>query len=471
MGGCAALGVVAGNQCGIGGDLFALVCRPGAEPLVLNASGRAGANATPEFLAAAGHQRMPVKGPLSVVTPGCVAGWAAILERFGTHRLADVLQPAIGLAEDGFALEPALASGIEAAMPILNDAAKAVFAHADARLRQPDLAATLRRIAGEGPRVMYEGELGQAIGRFLESEGGHHTPADLAGYAPQWVTPARVAFRGFEVCAPPPNSQALLHLLALAILEPLDLAADAVETAHRQIQAIGFALERTQRDIADPDFHTPPLPLRELAAEGRSRLGAHPLPAAAGDTVYLCAADGEGLVVSMIQSLREGFGSGLMVPGVGVTLNNRGRDFTLEAGHPNQIAPGKRPRHTLSPALVLRDGRPVAAYGTRGGDGQPYTMLQLGSNLLALGMGPQAALDAPRWTVEPPARGPSAGRIALEGRFPPGIAPGLRALGHDTSAIDDFDPACGVASMVQFDGADAWEAAADPRGEGLALAC
>ncbi len=454
-------------------------------PLVINASGRAGSAATPPLISAAGYIRMPNKGPLSVVTPGCVAGWAAALDRFGTRGLAELLQPAIRLATHGFPIGRGLAAGIGSARPMLNEAAQHTFVPsgrvpaAGELLRQLELAATLKRIASEGPRVMYEGPLGQAIGSYLEQEGGHHTPADLVSYAPEWAPPASVNFRDYRVCTTPPNSQGMLHLLGLSILEELDPAAmDRIGTVHAQVEAISFALEAARPSIADPQFANVPLHellSPELAAQGRARLSkpavSRPLAATAGDTVYLCAADREGMVVSMIQSLREGFGSGLMVPDTGVVLNNRARDFGLADDDPNQIAPGKRPRHTLSPALVLRDGKPVSAYGTRGGDGQPYTMVQLGWNLLALGMPPQAALDAPRWTVEPAAAGPSAGSIALEGRFPAETAAGLKVLGHTVSLIEDFDPNCGLASMLQFDKArQEWLGGADPRGEGLALA-
>jgi gamma-glutamyltranspeptidase len=450
---CAALGVVSAGQCGIGGDLFAVVARPGARPVVLNASGRAGSKATPEFVrAGAPTGRMPAKGPLSTVTPGCVAGWAAALDRFGTRPLTELLQPAVRLADEGFPIGRHLSSGINAAQGIMNDAARAVFtprASGDV-LRQPDLAASLGRIAAEGPRFMYDGELGQAVGRFLEAEGGHHTPADLASYHVVWVAPASVPFRGYEVCGPPPNSQALLHLLSLRMLEPLDLTGP--DLPRLQFEALTAAHAYARPQIADPDFHS--VPLEQLLSPEKAQAPVRPPePVAAGDTVYLCAADDQGTVVSMIQSLREGFGSGLMVPGTGIVLSNRGRDFGLADGDPNQIAPGKRPRHTLSPALVLKDGRPVAAYGTRGGDGQPYTMGQLGCNLLALGMTPEAALAAPRWTVD------TAGGVAAERSLAPAA---------DVKTLADFDDACGVASVVQFDGV--WRGAADPRGEGLALA-
>lgn len=480
---CAVLGVVSPGQCGIGGDLFAIICSPGSQqPVVLNASGRAGSKATPDFI---GGSRMPEHGPLAVVTPGCVAGWAAALERFGTCNLSALLEPAIRLAEEGFPIGSGLARGMAAALPHLNSEAQQTFAPEGRAvqpgdvLRQPNLARSLRRVADDGPGVAYQGDLGQAIGRFLEQAGGHHVADDLANYAPEWVEAVRVDFRGYQVCTAPPNSQGLLHLLALSLLESMDLGEPgSVRATHLQLEAMAFALEAARHAIADPDFV--PVPVErllspELRAEGRARIGmtaasGRALPASAGDTVYLCAADREGTVVSMIQSLRQGFGSGLMVPGLGILLNNRGRDFALADGDANQIAPGKRPRHTLSPGMVLRDGKAVAAYGTRGGDGQPYTMLQLGCNLLAFGMGPQAALDAPRWSVEPAPIGPGGGKITIEGRFPQETVAGLAALGHKTAAIDDFDPSCGVASMIQFDGTHRmWLAGADSRGAGLAL--
>jgi len=480
---CAVLGVVSPGQCGIGGDLFAIICSPGSQqPIVLNASGRAGSKATPAFI---GDSRMPEHGALAVVTPGCVAGWAAALERFGSRHLSALLKPAIRLAEDGFPIGSGLARAMAAAAPQINSEAQQTFApegrvpQPGDLLRQPNLARSLRRVADDGPGVLYQGDLGEAIGRFLEQEGGHHVVADLASYAPEWVEPVRVDFRGYQVYTAPPNSQGLLHLLALSLLDPMDMGVPAsVRTTHLQLEAMAFALEAARQAIADPEFVPAPverLLSAELAAEGRSRIGmsAAPgrmVPAAAGDTVYLCAADREGTVVSMIQSLRQGFGCGLMVPGLGVVLNNRGRDFALADGDANQIAPGKRPRHTLSPGMVLRDGKAVAAYGTRGGDGQPYTMLQLGCNLLAFGMDPQAALDAPRWSVEPAQKGPRAGKVTLEGRFSQETVAGLAALGHETAAIDDFDASCGVASMIQFDGKRrTWLGGSDPRGSGLAL--
>lgn len=484
---CAVLGVVHPNGCGIGGDLFLLIHPAGGgHPWVLNASGRAGSKATPDFIRAAGHDRLPDKGPLSVVTPGCVAGWQAALERFGTRELGALLQPAISWAEDGFPADADLAHALRGALRQFNEEARRTFAPDDRlpepgnMIRQPELGRALRRIASGGARAMYDGPLGQAIGQFLQIEGGHHTPDDMAAYECEWAEPVQTDFRGYSVYSAPPNSQGLLHLMALGILEPKDLGEpQSAQATHLQLEAMKFGYESARRQIADPAFHRVPtarLLSESHAAAGRAQLSAAqaasppPVPGA-GDTVYLCSVDREGNLVSMIQSLRQGLGAGLMVPGTGILLNNRARDFGLADGDPNQIAPGKRPRHTLAPGLVLRDGKPAMAYGTRGGDGQPYTMLQLSCNLLAFGMDAQAALDAPRWSVEPADSGLAAGKIVLEGRFSGEARETLQEAGYDVRAIQDFDERCGVACIVQIDRQrGVFLGGADPRGEGLALA-
>jgi gamma-glutamyltranspeptidase/glutathione hydrolase len=239
---------------------------------------------------------------------------------------------------------------------------------------------------------------------------------------------------------------------------------------------------RDRHLIADPAFVDVPvarLTSREHAAEGRAQLqrdrATRPMAGArAGDTVYLCAADRDGNAVSMIQSLRQAFGSGLMVPEVGVMLNDRARDFGIDADDPNCIAPGKRPRHTLSPAMALRDGKCAFVYGTRGGDSQPFTMIQLGYNLMGFGMDPQEAIDAPRWSIEPAGVGPAEGRLSLESRFSDATQSALEAMGHPTEWLGDFDDrmnGCGTASVIQIDRErGVFLAGADPRGDGVALA-
>jgi gamma-glutamyltranspeptidase/glutathione hydrolase len=484
---CAVLGVVWPHMCGVGGDLFLVMFPAGADrPIALNSSGRAGAKGTAEFVRAAGHRRIPDKGALSVVTPGCVAGWHEALQRYGTRELGSLLGAAIRIADEGFPVSPFLAGSIRGERSDLNEAARRTFApsgvgpRVGAVLRQPEYAATLRRIAQDGPGSMYEGPLGEAIGRFLAAEGGHHGPEDIAAHRCEWVEPAQIEFDGYQVCCMPPNSQAMLHLMGLGVLETLDLGApQSAHSTHLQLEAMKWAY-RDRYLIADPTFVDVPverLLSKEHAAAGRAQLSmdrasARPAAVAAGDTVYLCAADRDGNAVSMIQSLRQSWGSGLMVPGLGVMLNDRGRDFGLEDGDPNQIAPGKRPRHTLSPSLVHRNGAPLYAYGTRGGDGQPFTLLQLICNLLVHGMDPQFALDAPRWNLEPQDGGPAAASLALEGRFSAEVQSELRAMGHPLVLTEDFDMACGTANIVQLDRErGALLGGADPRGDGVALAC
>ena len=482
----AVLGVTWPQMCGVGGDMFILISRPDApRPVVLNASGRAGSKATPDFVRSAGHDRLPDKGPLSVVTPGCVHGWNMALERFGTRDLGVLVQPAIVFAENGFPASRHLANAVRSGLRFFNDAARDTYAPGGRLpqpgdvIRNPGLARTLRQVAADGPRVMYDGPVGKAVGDFLESQGGHHTAEDIAAHSSEWVEPAQVEFNGFQVCAVPPNSQALLHLMALAVLDTLDLGdPHSARATHLQVEAMKYAF-RDQRSIADPTFVEVPverLTSREHAARGREQLQMDRAsrPAAgvrAGDTVYLCAADRDGMAVSMIQSLRQPWGSALMVPEVGVVLNDRGRDFGLADGDPNQIAPGKRPRHTLSPGMALRDGRPAYVYGTRGGDGQPFTMLQLGCNLMRFGMDPQEALDAPRWSVEPQAAGPANGDLALEGRFRAEVRVELQAMGHPIVELDDFDFNLGTSCIVEIDRErGVFLGGADPRGDGIALA-
>lgn len=483
---CAVLGVVDPQHCGIGGDLF-IVMHParGNGPIALNASGRAGARATPDFIRAAGHDRMPDKGPLSVVTPGCVHGWQTALERCGTRDLGTLLGPAIGIARNGFPATARTARALARSAGALDQTARDAFMPNGAGprpgdvIRQPELAATLEQIATDGPRAMYDGPLGQAIGRFLESQGGHHTPEDIARHTSEWVEPAEVDFRGHRICTPPPNSQALLHLIALGVLDPVELGdPQSARATHLQLEAMKYAF-RDRHLIADPACGPVPVEVllsKEHAAEGRAQLSmerasAPAAPLSAGDTVYLCAGDRDGNLISMIHSHRQTFGSGVMVPGLGVLLNDRARDFGLDDGDVNQIAPHKRPRHTLSPSLVMRDGKPACAYGTRGGDGQPFTTLQLACNLMAFGMGPQEAIDAPRWSVEPLAAGPIRGQLEVEGRFAPEVREQLAAMGHPVLVAEDFEDGFGTAGIVQFDHErGVLLAGADARGDGVALA-
>lgn len=481
----AVLGVVRPFHCGIGGDLFVLIRPPGADrPVVLNASGRAGSKATPELVRAAGHERMPDRGPLSVVAPGCVHGWQMALDRFGTRELAALLAPAIEHAERGFPVYPRFIEVVAENSARLNEAARAVFAPGGAIprrgdvVRQPDMAHTLGLIAKDGPRVMYAGPIGRAIGEFLSASGGHLTPEDIAAHRSEWAEPVEGLFRGYRVYAPPPNSHALLHPLSLGLLDPLDLGEPgSAHATHVQLEAVKIAY-RDRPAIADPAFIS--VPVAELLSAEHIEAGLKELslqrataPGIAGaeDTVYLCATDRDGMAVSMIQSLRQPFGSRLMAPGTGVMLNDRALDFGIQEDDPNCIAPGKRPRHTLSPAMAFTDRGPAFVYGTSGGGGQPYTMVQLSCNLMAFGMDPQEAVEAPRWCIDPREADPRAGKLGLEARFSDECRAGLAALGHPMATFDDFDDVCGTSAAIHIDqDRGVLLAGADPRGDGVALA-
>jgi gamma-glutamyltranspeptidase / glutathione hydrolase len=486
----AVLGLVRPDQTTIGGDLFMLIW-PARERrvLFLNSSGRAGAKGTPDFVRSSGYDRLPEKGPLSVLTPGCVAGWAAALERFGTRELGSLLQPAIDAAEGGVAAAPLFANRLAAEADNFNEAARQVFMpngkapKAGDPFRNPEYAESLRLIAREGPRVMYEGALGHKIGSYLDGAGGHLTPADLAVYEPDWSDPAHMPFGDFQVNVIPPNSQAILHLIALGIMQGVDVGESmGGRQVHLQVEATRLAYQ-DRGLIADPRFM--PLGAQDLLAPNRlaakrkeiefERAWGQPPSQGHADTVYVAVADREGNVVSLIQSLRKPFGSGVVVPGTGILMNDRGRDFGIEAGDPNQIAPGKRSRHTLTPAIAVRGGRPAYAYGTAGGDVQPYTMLQLSTNLLIHGMGPQEAVDAPRWTVVPAEPGPAEGaKLGLEDRFNASTYSELEALGYTLQLLPAFEDRANlgsVAAAIQIDHErGVFLAGADPRADGIALA-
>jgi gamma-glutamyltranspeptidase/glutathione hydrolase len=382
---------------GIGGDLFAIVW-DGGEAHGLNASGRAPAGVDPEAL-----DEIAFRGPTSVTVPGAVSGWAALLERFGSVELDRCLAPAIEAAEHGFAVTPVIAAAWAVlARELTDEEARRVFGSAPRVgqiVRLPDLGQSLRLLASEGPSALYDGPLSDAICSASWLERG-----DLASHVPEWVEPLRVAHRGAEVLELPPNGQGAVALQALALVEPL-APRDAVDRIHLQAEALKLAFADGSRQIADgplPAGYLDPAYLAERRALiDRDRAGspvAGALPR--GGTVYLSVVDAERRACSLIQSVFVGFGSGVVAPGTGIALQNRGACFTLEAGHPNRIAPGKRPYHTIIPGLLVRDGALLGPFGVMGGHFQPQGHLQVVEHLLGEGLDPQAALDAPRFRVD-----------------------------------------------------------------------
>ena len=424
----AVLCVVEPMSTGLGGDCFALVWRDG-ELTGLNASGRAPTAADPDALGTA----IPVRGPLSVTAPGAVAGWAALAERHGRLGLERALADAIDIAERGFGVTPVIAgywanAGAELAQ---FEEARAAFLPAPRVgqiVRLPELAATLRRIASGGADGFYRGPVADAICAVTPL-----TLDDLAVPHAEWVEPLRMHYRGVEVCEIPPNGQGVAALQALAILEGLDHTGGRVlDRVHLQSEAMKLAFADAERHV-----HDGPLPPRYLDEEylasrraliDRARAGA-PSAGALGrsGTVYLCAVDEQRNACSLIQSLYNSFGSMVVAPGTGVVLQNRGHCFTLEQGHPNRLAPGKRPYHTIIPGLLLREGDLLGPFGLMGGHMQPQGHLQVVSHMVDRGLDPQAALDEPRWRLDRDGR--EGWSLALEEPLH-GLAPALARRGH-----------------------------------------
>jgi len=425
----AVLNVVEPMSTGVGGDAFALVYLAKERRVrALNASGRAPAAATPERVATLCRGgRIPSTGPLSVTVPGTVHGWEALLREHGTMSLAQVLAPAIRYAREGFPVSEVIGrSWAQASDKLRRDEGAAATYLIDGKaprigqlFRQPDLARTLETIAEGGSEAFYRGEIARRIAAYVQAKGGLLTTEDLAAHTSTWDTPIEVAYRGHRLLECPPNGQGIVALQALGILEGFDLGAmkwGFAEPLHLQIEAIKLAFADALRYVADP-CHAP-VPADGLLdpaylARRRARIdpsqaapGYEPgvpssagqgLPGAHADTVYLTVVDEHRNAVSFINSLYEGFGSGLVVPGTGIALQNRGALFTLDPAHPNCIAPGKRPYHTIIPALLFRGEQLVLSFGVMGGFMQPQGQVQVLCNLLDWGMDVQQALDAPRF--------------------------------------------------------------------------
>ncbi len=400
----AVLTVTAQHLCGMGGDLFALVYRDGDEtPLALNASGRAGSGADPDRLRYEGATAMPMTGDArSVPVPGCVDGWIALHERCGSLDLETILQPAIGLAADGFGAAPTLVAtlgdiaGVEGA----DDYVGGDLRPGD-RVARPGVARELRGIATEGRRSFYEGRFGEALVALGD---GEFTEADLAEPLADWVDPLAIEAWDHTVWTVPPNSQGYLTLASSAIASGLDLPDDPTDArwAHLLVEAsrvAGYDRLDVLHERADGPTLIEAATARsgEIDPERRLTLGDR---YGSGDTMFLCAADGDGLGVSLIQSNAKGWGCGLVAGDTGIFLHCRGIGFNLIEGHPGECRPGRRPAHTLAPTLVTgRDRSLRALVGTMGGDAQPQIVLQLLARLLHHGHSPAASIGAGRWVL------------------------------------------------------------------------
>lgn len=482
----AVLGVVAPETCGIGGDLFALVYRPGMpRPDVLNSSGRAGTGADPEKLRAQGHRTMPAFDPQTVTVPGCVDGWEALLTRYGSLDMSVILAPAIDLATNGFPASTELVTSLTRRRELARQtAARVLYPNGmppvvGDRLRRLDLASTLETIAANGRVGFYLGRAGEGIVQATE---GSITLADLERVQSEWTEPLGTNIFGLTGWVVPPNSQGYLTIAAGAVLERLGPPDDPEDPQSWHLAIEAYRSIAADRDdlVADPDF-APQLP-EALVSEGRiaERAGqidpyrasefASPAPAPGG-TAYLAAIDADGLAVSLIQSNFMGIGSGLGAGDAGFFLHNRGAGFNLRPGHPNELAPGKRPLHTLSPSLWTKGDRIACLLGTRGGDYQPQLLLQVGIRCLRAGVEAADAQARPRWIVEPiedaslvtrSGRSP-ANAIAVEAHTPQQIIDHLDRLGHRVEVRSDIQHGWGPVSLITIDDQGKRTAAADPR--------
>jgi gamma-glutamyltranspeptidase/glutathione hydrolase len=467
----AVLSVVEPMMTGVGGDMFALLWSAKEKRLVaLNASGRAGSLMTRDELVKRGRTHI-VRGIETVTVPGALAGWDALLRKYGTMTLAQAIAPAIKYAEEGYVVTPVIAGDWAGQQRILgtDEGAKATFLpngqppKAGDWFRNPDYAATLRQISKEGPSTLYGGALGQKLVARIQKLGGFLTLDDLKKNQPTWVTPISAPFKGYRVWELPPNNQGIATLEMLRILDPYDLKSMGHNSApylHHLIEAKKLAYADLTKFVGDADHLTIP-PSRmlsdEFIAERRSHIdpkAAHarvePGPErTASETIYLTVADKDGNMVSFINSLFDEFGSGVVVPGTGFALHDRGLGFTMDMGLPNTVAPGKRPFHTLIPAFVTKPGpasaadgtgdTPYMSFGLMGGGMQAQGHAQFIINMLVFGMNIQEAMDVGRFRHE------SGNRVIVESVIPDSVMTQLRALGHEVS----------VAKASQFGGSQA----------------
>jgi gamma-glutamyltranspeptidase/glutathione hydrolase len=479
----AVLSLVEPHMTGLGGDLFALFWSGEENRLVgLDATGRAGSRSTPEQVRADGFDRMPGSGPQAVTVPGAIAGWAALNERYGSMPLADVLESAISLAEDGFPVSPIISDQWDGQLRKLqaDPGATATYLVDGERapvagewFTNPDLAASLRMIATDGPAAMYGGALGKKVVDGLDELGGYLTLEDVAAMEVRWVDPISVDYKGWTVWELPPAGQGVAALQMLGMLEGFDMRAmghNSPEYLHHLVEAKKLAFADLARYVADPDHMevtTDQLLDPDYLASRRALID--PSLAAErvepgeivthSETIYLSVGDQYGNQVSFIHSIFGYFGSGVVVPGTGFVLQNRGAGFTLEDGHANQVAPGKRPFHTLIPGFITRGGEPYAAFGVMGGAMQPQGHTQVVLNMVEFGMDPQEAIDAARF------RHLGGLRVGIE-NVTPDLEGALSALGHEIVPWQRTSYGGGQ-MVVRLE--RGWAGASDARKDGLAI--
>ncbi|HTW26056.1 MAG TPA: gamma-glutamyltransferase family protein [Acetobacteraceae bacterium] len=484
---CAALCVIEPQSTGIGGDCFCLYATAGQRRVIaLNGSGRAAAGYTIDWFEDRGIAALEPTSPHGVTIPGAVSAWETLLAAHGTRGLDELLAPAIRFAEDGWPVHHRVALDWADSAEKLRAAGSEPFLPGGATpapgemFRQPALAATLRRIGRDGARAFYEGEVAAEMAAALRARGGLQTEADFAAgrTAAEFVAPIRLPWKGYEVWECPPNGSGLIALIMLGILDGMPAADGPLDPLrlHRHIEAARLAYRDRDAVLADPAYAEVPvarLLSPEYLAAQRARirddglirdasdgggLPAHP------DTVYLCVVDRDGNAVSFINSLFQAFGSGILAPRSGVLLQNRGLGFRLQRGHPNCVAPGKRPMHTIIPGMLTRDGEAVMPFGVMGGHFQPMGQSLFLTNMFDHGLDIQQALDLPRVMPAMPASDPG---IEVERGIPASVRDRLARLGH---VVRFADRPHGGGQAIRIDRArGALIGGSDPRKDGMAL--
>ena len=477
----AVLAVVEPQMTGIGGDCFALIARPGRKIVALNASGRAPNAATAAYYANQSITTIEVTSPHAVTVPGAIDGWATLLKDYGTMSFADLLGPAIELAEKGSPVAPRVASDWArlkekidrnpgARKHLLKDGRVPAVGEI---MKYPALAKTLKRIAAEGRDAFYEGEIAEDMVAELKALGGLHAVEDFKAQRSSYVEPISVPYKGVELHELPPNNHGIVALMMLKILERTGLPKNpaSAERYHVAIEAARLAYAARDTWVADPEMAKVPVThmlsdsladdLAKRISRKKRKENLGPLPEPQGtDTVYLSIVDEKGMAVSFINSLFAGFGSGIVTRKSGITLHNRGQGFVLDPTHRNCIAPRKRPLHTLVPAMATRNGKLWASFGVMGAAFQPMGHMYMMTNMVDYGMDPQEALDHPRAFFEN-------GRVELEQSVPAEAEAGLKAMGHPVAWRAE---PWGGGQIVAFDRSNGTLiGASDARKDGLAL--
>jgi gamma-glutamyltranspeptidase/glutathione hydrolase len=501
----AVMGLVEPHMNGIGGDLFAIVYDAATGALHgLNAGGWAPRGLTAEVVRSSGVAAMPPDGIHSVTVPGAVAGWAALAARFGRLPFADLLAPAAYYAEHGFPVSEVVAgtwAGLAEKLAAEPNAARTFLPHgaaprAGTMFRNPDLATSLRHLVANGPAAFYDGPIGEAILTLSREKGGTMTSADLVEFAPEWVTPIATTYRGWTVYELPPNTQGVAALMMLDLMETFPLGEfgfQSVDALHVMIEAKKLAYADMLAWVGDPRFfgsgvpagpgivppdaRVPALLDKTRAAERARRIdmgraAAHVEPSRlagltdgpGGDTIYLSVVDRDGNIVSLIQSIFHGFGSGLVPPGAGFALHNRGALFTLEDRHPNVLAPRKRPLHTIIPGFMQKDDLRIG-FGIMGGFNQAQAHAQFVANIADFGLDIQQALEAGRFT-----KATFDGcDVDVEALVPETARRGLAARGHDVTLVPPRTGTFGYGQAVMSNGEGVHFGASEPRHDGAAI--